>query len=81
MKLDTKEKRPSAMPLTGEIAAQEYPEAIDDVTMSKSGEGCSILVSKKRKHRFGHLWVVNIKGGSDYFLVYIHSLDYLRLVC
>ena len=36
MKPETKEKRPSAMPLTGEIAAQEYPEAIDDVTMSES---------------------------------------------
>ena len=36
MKPDTKGKRPSAMPLTGEIAAQEYPEAIDDVTMSES---------------------------------------------
>ena len=45
------------------------------------GEGvCCILVSKKRKHRFGHLWVVDIKGGSDYFSVYIHSLDYLHLV-
>ena len=36
MKPDTKGKRPSNMPLTGEIAAQEYPEAIDDVTMSES---------------------------------------------
>ena len=36
MKPDTKGKRPSAMPLTGEIAAQEYPEAIDDVNKSKS---------------------------------------------
>ena len=79
------------MPLTGGIAAQEYPEATDDVTMSESrttfptsngsscrsserdlwmllgvikkcvcscklsGKGCSILVSKKRKHRFRHL--------------------------
>ena len=41
---------------------------------------CCILVSKKQKHRFGHLRVVDIKGGSDYFSVYIHSLDYLRLV-
>ena len=24
------------MPLTGEIAAQKYPDAIDDVTMSES---------------------------------------------
>ena len=91
MKPDTKGKRPSAIPLTGEIAAREYPEDIDDVTMSESqtfptsngsscrssgrdlwmflgvfkkmcmcscklsGEGCSILVSKKWKHRFGHL--------------------------
>ena len=36
MKPDTKGKRPSAMPLTGEIVAQEYPEAINDVTMSES---------------------------------------------
>ena len=36
MKPDTIGKRPSAMPLTGESAAQEYPEAIDDVTMSES---------------------------------------------
>ena len=36
MKPDTKGKRPSAMPLTGEIAAQEHPKAIDDVTMSES---------------------------------------------
>ena len=37
MKPDTKGNRPSAMPLTREIAAQEYLEAIDDVTMSESG--------------------------------------------
>ena len=36
MKPDTKGYRPSAMPLTGEIAAQEYSEVIDDVTMSES---------------------------------------------
>ena len=36
MKPDKKGKRPSAMPLTGEIAAQEYLEAIYDVTMSES---------------------------------------------
>ena len=36
MKPDTKGKWFSAMPLTGEIAAQEYPEAIDDVSMSES---------------------------------------------
>ena len=36
MKPDTKGKRLSAMPLTGEIAAQEYPETIDNVTMSDS---------------------------------------------
>ena len=36
MKPDTIGKRPSAMPLIGESAAQEYPEAIDDVTMSES---------------------------------------------
>ena len=32
MKLDTKGKQS----FTGEIAAQEYPDAIDDVTMSES---------------------------------------------
>ena len=36
MKPDTKGKQPSAMPLTGKIAAREYPEAFDDVTMFKS---------------------------------------------
>ena len=36
MKPDTKGKRSNVMPLTGEIAAQVYPEAIDDVTMSES---------------------------------------------
>ena len=36
MKPDTKGKPPTTMPLTGEIAAQEYPEAMDDVTMSES---------------------------------------------
>ena len=36
MKPDTKGKQSSAMPLTGEIAPQEYPQAIDDVTMSES---------------------------------------------
>ena len=36
MKPDTKGKQPSAMPLTGKIAAQEYPVAIDDVTMSEN---------------------------------------------
>ena len=36
MEPDTKGKWPSAMPLTGEIAAQEYLEAIDNVTMSES---------------------------------------------
>ena len=36
MKPDTKGKRASAMHLTGKIAAQEYSEAIDDVTMSES---------------------------------------------
>ena len=36
MKPNTKGKRTSAMPLTREIVAQEYPEAIDDVTMSES---------------------------------------------
>ena len=36
MKPDTKGKRTRGMPLTGEITAQEYPEAIDDVTMSES---------------------------------------------
>ena len=39
-----------------------------------SGEGCSILVSKKWKHRFSHLCVVDIKGRSDYFSV-VHSLS------
>ena len=35
---------------------------------------CSILVSKKGKHRFGHLWFVDIKGRRDYFSV-VHSLS------
>ena len=36
MQPDTNGKRPCAMPLTGEIVAQEYPEAINDVTMFES---------------------------------------------
>ena len=36
MKPDTKGKQPIAILLTGEIAAQEYPEAIDHVNMSES---------------------------------------------
>ena len=38
MKQDTKGKETSAMHLTGEIVAKEYREAIDDVSMSKSGQ-------------------------------------------